>query len=83
MPGEERTMGETSEKDRDGTAEESLLVTTGEAARLLGMDVRGFLRAVKRTGTLRRHPASGKFRFWWSRSAVLAWANEGAEGDQA
>lgn len=67
----------------DGTRETAgpevgggLLVTTAEAARMLGMGVRGFQRAVARTGTLKRHTASGRFRHLYARAKVVAWANE-------
>ena len=59
-----------------------LLLTSAEAAKLLGMSVMGFRRAVKRTGTLKKHPASGKFRHWYSRAKVLAWAAEEPEGEE-
>ncbi len=56
--------------------EESLLVDTKGAAAMLGMSVRGFRRAVKRTGTLKRHPASSKFKHLYSRLKVREWAEE-------
>lgn len=55
---------------------ETLLVDTKAAAEMLGMSVRGFRRAVKRTGTLKPHPASSKFRHLYSRAKVRAWAEE-------
>ena len=70
------------EKEAKRTAGETgaggLLVTSAEAARMLGMEVRGFRRAVARTGTLKKHPASGKFRHLYTREKVLAWAEEEA-----
>jgi hypothetical protein len=51
----------------------NMILTTKGAAELAGMDQRSFLRAVKRTGTLDKHPASGKFRFRWSREALERW----------
>ncbi len=69
-------MDEDSGNQGDGGG---LLVTSAQAAALLGMSVRGFRRAVKRTGTLKRHPASGRYRHLYSRAKVLAWAAEEAE----
>lgn len=59
-----------------GTEMESLLVDTKGAAAMLGMSVRGFRRAVKRTGTLKKHPASSRFKHLYSRARVRAWADE-------
>lgn len=80
-------QAEAAERSADGGG---LLVSSAEAAALLGMSVRGFRRAVKRSGgTLKPHPASGKFRKLYSRARVLAWAEEetveetGPEGGEA
>ena len=77
--GEEMRQAEAAARP---AAAGGLLVTSAEAAELLGMSIRGFRRAVKRSGgTLKPHPASGKFRKLYSRAKVLAWAEEetGAE----
>jgi hypothetical protein len=81
---------QAEEVEEAGQEPTGLLLTSAEAAALLGMSVRGFHRAVKRTGgTLKPHPASGKFRHWYSRAKVIAWAAEEPEavaepkGDEA
>ncbi len=85
--GEKMRQVEAAERSAAGGG---LLVTSAEAAALLGMSVRGFLRAVKRSGgTVKPHPASGKLRKLYSRARVLAWAEEetveepGPEGGEA
>ena len=82
-------MRQAEAADRAATGG-GLLVTSAEAAELLGMSVRGFRRAVRRSGgTLKPHPASGKYRKLYSRAKVLAWAEEetveetGPEGGEA
>ena len=71
---------QADEVENAGQESTGLLLTSAEAAALLGMSVRGFHRAVRRTGgTLKPHPASGKFRHWYSRARVLAWAAEESE----
>ena len=76
-------MGEDGKQAKTGArAGGGLLMTSAEAAALLGMSVRGFRRAVERTGTLKRHPASGRFRSLWSRARVLAWAAEEVDDEE-
>ena len=69
-------MGKEAKRTAGEAGAGGLLVTSAEAARMVGMGVRGFRRAVKRTGTLKKHPASGKFRHLYTREKVLAWAEE-------
>ena len=65
----ERT-GEMGEPKK--TAEGGDLLTSAEAARLVGLSARVFIRAARRTG-LRKHPASTPTKFRYSRESVLAW----------